>query len=57
MFSFVKCLISVKKQNNPKFLSLLKTFHQNLETELKNEDFILREQGDLSSITAKSRPK
>ena len=57
VFSIVKDPISIRKQNDPDFLHQLKALHQSLEIELKNIDFILRKDGDLSSITAKSRPK
>ena len=55
MFNIVKDFISVRKQNNPDPLSQLKALHPDIE--LQNIDFILREENDLASITAKSRPK
>ena len=57
VFSIVKDSISVRKQNNPDLLNQLKALHQSPKIELKNIKFILRKQSDLSSITAKNRPK
>ena len=57
VFSFFKDLISVRRQNNPDFLNQLNALHQSPEIELKNIDFILRKENDLSSITANIRPQ
>ena len=57
MFSIVKVFNSVGKQNNPGLLNQLKALHQSPGIELKNNDLILKKDGDLTSITAKSRPK
>ena len=57
VFSIVKEIISVRKQNNPDLLNQLKALHQSPQIELKNIDFILLKESDLSSITAKTRPK
>ena len=57
VFAIVKDSISIRKQNNPDLLNQLKALHQSSEIELKNIDFILRKENDLSSITAESRPE
>ena len=57
VFSNVKDFISVRKQNIANLLNQFKSFNQSPAIELKNIDFILRKEGDLSSITTKSRPK
>ena len=56
VFSIVKDFISVRKQNNPDLLNQLKALHQSPHIELKNIDFLLRKEGDLSSNTGKTRP-
>ena len=55
--SIVKDFISVKKQKDPEILKQFKALHQSPELELKNLDFVLRKENDLSKITDKSRPK
>ena len=57
VFSIVKDFISVKKQKDPEILKQFKALHQSPELELKNLDFVLRKENDLSKITDKSRPK
>ena len=57
VFSVVKDCISVRKQNNPDLLKQLKALHHSPEIGMKNIDFILRKESDLSSISAKSRPE
>ena len=56
VFSMAKDFLFVRKQNNPDLLNQLKALHQSLDIVLKNIDSILRKEGDLSSITAKSQP-
>ena len=57
VFSIVKDFISVKKQKDPEIPKQFKALHQSPELELKNLDFVLRKENDLSKITDKSRPK
>ena len=57
LFSIVKDFISTKKQKDPELLKKYKALHQSPELELKNFDFILRKESQLSAITDKSRPK
>jgi hypothetical protein len=57
VFNIVKDFISPKKQKDPALLKNFKALHQSPELELKNLDFLLRKENELSSITAKSRPK
>ena len=57
VFSIVKDFVSVKKQKDPEFLKNFKALHQSPELELKNLDFFLRKENQLSAITDKSRPK
>ena len=57
VFNIVKDFISPKKQKNAELLKKFKALHQSPELELKNLDFLLRKENDLSVITEKSRPK
>ena len=57
VFSIVKDFISVKKRKDPEILKQFKALHQSPELELKNLDFVLRKENQLSAITDKSRPK
>ena len=57
VFNIVKDFISPKKQKNAELLKTFKALHQNPELELKNLDFLLRKENNLSVITEKSRPK
>ena len=57
VFNMVKDFISPKKQKNAELLKKFKALHQSPELELKNLDFLLRKENDLSVITEKSRPK
>ena len=57
VFTIEKDSISVRKRNYPDLLNQLKALHQSPEMKLKNIDFILQKESDLSSITAKSRPE
>ena len=57
VFNIVKDFISPKKQKDPALLKNFKALHQSPELELKNLDFLLCKENELSSITAKSRPK
>ena len=57
VFDIVKDFISPKKQKDPELLKKFKALHQSPELELKNLDFLLRKENELSSITDKSRPK
>ena len=57
VFNIVKDFVSVKKQKDPEILKNFKSLHQSPELELKNLDFFLRKENQLSAITDKSRPK
>ena len=57
VFNIVKDFISLKKQKDTELLKQFKALHQSPELELKNLNFLLRKENDLSSITEKSRPK
>ena len=57
VFNVVKDFISSKKQKDPQLLKKFKALHQSPELELKNLDFLLRKENELSSIKDKSRPK
>ena len=57
VFSIVKVFISTKKQKDPELWKKYKALHQSPELELKNLEFILRNESQLSPITDKSRPK
>ena len=57
VFNIVKDFISPKKQKDSELLKKFKALHQSPELELKNLDFLLRKENELSSITDKSRPK
>ena len=57
VFNVVRDFISSKKQKDPELLKQFRVLHQSPELKLKNLDFILRKENDLSSIKDKSRPK
>ena len=57
ILSIERDFISVRKQKDLNFLTELKAIHHRTELELKHLDLILRNQQDLSQITAKSRLK
>ena len=57
VFTIVKDSISFRKRNFSDLLNQSKELHQSSEIDLKKINFILRKEGNFSSITAKSRPK
>ena len=57
VFNIVRDFISPRKQKDAELLKKFKALHQSPELELKNLDFLLRKENDLSVITEKSRPK
>ena len=56
-FNVARDFISSKKQKDPLLLKKFKALHQSPGLELKNLDFLLRKENELSSIKDKSRPK
>ena len=57
VFNIVKDFISPKKQKDIEVLKNFKALHQSPELELKNLNFLLRKENNLSSIIQKSRTK
>ena len=57
VFNIVKDFISPKKQKDTELLKNFKALHQSPGLELKNLNFLLRKENNLSSITEKSRTK
>ena len=57
VFNIVKDFISLKKQKDTELLKNFKALHQSPDLELKNLNFLLRKENNLSLITEKSRTK
>ena len=57
VLSIEKDLISLRKQKDSDYLQNLKALHQSPDLELKHLHTILKNEDDLSQITARSRPK
>ena len=57
VFNIVKDFISPKKQKDTELLENFKALHQSPDVELKNLNFLLCKENNLSSITEKSRTK
>ena len=57
VFNIVKDFISPKKQKDTELLENFKALHQSPDVELKNLNFLLCKESNLSSITEKSRTK
>ena len=52
-----KDFISLRKQKDLDYLQNLKALHQSSDIELKHLNLVLKNENDLSQITARSRPK
>ena len=57
VFSIEKDFISLRNQDDLRYLRNLKALHQSLDIELKYLNLVLKYENNLSQITARSRPK
>ena len=57
LLNIEKDFISLRKQKDLEYLQMLKALHQSLDLELKHLKLVLKQENDLTQITARSRPK